>query len=87
VNVWRELLEAAAAYLRLRGREETPRRRRWIATAAMCLMAAILSLWGVGLLIAALILLLLPHVGPAGAAAIAGGALLLLASLLALGSA
>ncbi len=49
-----------------------------------CFLATIMALWGLGLLIAALFMVLVPHVGAPGAAVISAGAALFGATIMGL---
>ncbi len=49
-----------------------------------CFLATVMALWGLGLLIAALFIALVPHVGAAGAAVISAGAALFGAAIMGL---
>ena len=84
MSVWNELFEAVVGLCRSKC-DDVARQARWVgARVALCLMAAILSLWGLGLLIAALFIGLAPRLGGAWAAMISAGAAFFAAAILGL---
>lgn len=83
MSVWTELLRALVEYGKALCVPPARSRSIWVSVA-LGLMVTILSLWGLGLLIAGLFIGLAPHVGAAWAAVIAAGATFFLAAVLAL---
>ena len=84
MSVWNELMEAVIGLCKARC-DDVARRARWVgARVALCLMAAILSLWGLALLIAALFIGLAPRLGASWAAMLSAGAAFFAAAILGL---
>ena len=84
MSIWRELTEAAIGLCKARCCEAAKKAKSVGAMIGLFLVAAILSLWGTALLLAAVFLGVAPHLGYAWAAVICAGTAFLAAAFLAL---
>jgi hypothetical protein len=74
MSILNDLIDAVAAVVKSRVEGVTQQVRKTGRSLPFCFVAMIMSLWGLGLLIAAVLIALAPHVGPAVAALISAGA-------------
>jgi hypothetical protein len=84
MSLLHELIEAAVGLCKAQCGEAAKKARCMGAMIGLCLVATILSLWGVALLIAAVFMAVAPHLGAAWAAVISAGVAFLLAAVLGL---
>ena len=73
MSILNDLIDVAAAVVKSQVEGVTQQVRKTGRSLPFCFMAMILSLWGLGLLIAAVFIALAPHVGGAVAALISAG--------------
>ena len=84
MSLWKDLADAAIGLCKARCGEAARKAKCVGAMIGLCLVAAILSLWGTALLLAAVFLGVAPHVGAAWAAVICAGTAFLAAAFLGL---
>jgi hypothetical protein len=84
MSVWQDLIDAGIGLCKAKCDEAAKKAKCVGARIGLFLVATILSLWGTALLLAAVFLGVLPHVGGAWAAVICAGTAFLAAAFLGL---
>ncbi|MFB3892294.1 MAG: hypothetical protein ACE15C_09755 [Phycisphaerae bacterium] len=84
MSVLKELIDAVTGLVKSRVEGVGQKVRKTGKALPFCFLATVMALWGLALLIAALFIVLVPHVGAAGAAVISSGAALLGAAVMGL---